>query len=146
MINIPDNNNSHISNIQIRFNDLDIVNHVNNAIYQEYFDIAKTELFNFTFGKTIDWKTRGLVLAHIEIDYHQPTYFEENIIIESKITKVGTKSFEVTQVVRQKDTKNENGVKCIGKSIMVAYHYQKAYSFALPSEWIEKINSQNKTH
>ena len=140
MLEIPNSKNIHTTAIQIRFNDLDLVKHVNNAIYQEYFDIAKTSLFNDTFGKAIDWKTRGLVLAHIEIDYLQPTYLDEDIIIESKITKIGTKSFDLIQVIRKKDTKGENGIKCIGKSIMVTYHYENSYSFKIPEEWIKLIN------
>jgi len=137
---ISNNKNIHLTEIQIRFNDLDIVKHVNNAIYQEYFDIAKTQLFNHIFGDTIDWKTKGLVLAHIEIDYHSPTYFSDEIIVESSITKIGTKSFDLTQIIRTKNSKGEEGIKCIGKSIMVAYHYQEAYSFPLPLEWINLIN------
>jgi len=139
MIEIPKSQNNHITAIQIRFNDLDIVKHVNNAVYQEYFDIAKTSLFNDTFGESIDWKTKGLVLAHIEIDYYQPTFFDDDIIIESKITKVGNKSFDLIQVIRKRNTKGEEGVKCIGKSIMVAYHYEKSYSINLPKEWTKLI-------
>jgi len=139
MIPVPNRKKPHITEVQIRFNDIDIAAHVNNAVYQNYFDLAKTHYFNSIFGETIDWKIKGLVLAHIEIDYYNPTYLEEEIIIESNITKIGTKSFNLVQVVRKKGSKNNDGIKCIGSSIMVAYHYQKAYSFNIPPEWLEKI-------
>ena len=87
----------------------------------------------------INWRIKGLVLAHIEIDYYQPTYLDEDIIIESTISKTGTKSFDMTQVVRKKGSKGEEGIKCVGRSIMVAYHYKDQYSFDLPAEWKEKI-------
>ena len=139
MIAIPNHNNPHICPIQIRFNDIDIAAHVNNAVYQNYFDLAKTHFFNDTFGLLIDWKIRGLVLAHIEIDFYEPTYLDDNIIIESSYTKIGSKSFDMTQVVRIKGSKNDEGIKCVGRSIMVAYNYKEAYSFNLPKEWAKKI-------
>ncbi len=142
MINIPNIDKSHITPIQIRFNDIDIAAHVNNAVYQSYFDLAKTHYFNQLFQEIIDWKIKGLVLAHIEIDYYQPTYLDENIIIESKITKIGTKSFNLIQIVRENGTSGENGIKCIGKSIMVAYHYQNAHSFDIPEKWMQKIQEE----
>ena len=139
MIPIPKNPSAHITPIQIRFNDIDIAAHVNNATYQEYFDLAKTHFFEQLFEQIIDWKIKGLVLAHIEIDYYQPTYLEEPIVVESTITKVGTKSFKLTQLIRKANTKGNEDIKCISESIMVAYHYQKAYSFNLPEQWVEKI-------
>jgi len=139
MIPIPNNRSVHITPIQIRFNDIDIAAHVNNAVYQNYFDLAKMHFFNAVFADIIDWKIKGLVLAHIEIDYYQPTYLEEDIVVESSINAMGTKSFDMTQVVRKKGTKGEDGVKSVSRSVMVAYHYEKAYSFDLPKEWQQKI-------
>lgn len=139
MIEIPQSKNFHSTPVQIRFNDIDIAAHVNNAVYQNYFDLAKTHFFNFVFGSSIDWQIKGLVLAHIEIDYYQPTYLEESILVESTITKIGKKSFDITQIVREKDSKGASGIKCVGKSIMVAYDYKDAYSFELPETWVKKI-------
>ena len=139
MIEIPQNANQHTTPVQIRFNDIDIAAHVNNAVYQNYFDLAKTFFFDEIFGDIIDWKIKGLVLAHIEIDYYEPTYLGEDIIVESSITKLGKKSLDIVQIVRQKGSKGEKGIKCVGRSIMVGYHYREAYSFELPIEWIEKI-------
>ena len=139
MIEIPQNKKLHITEVQIRFNDIDIAAHVNNAVYQNYFDLAKTYFFDEIFGDIIDWKIKGLVLAHIEIDYYAPTYLGEKIIVESVITKLGNKSLDIVQVVRKQGTVGEEGVKCVGRSVMVGYHYREAYSFELPSEWTQKI-------
>jgi acyl-CoA thioester hydrolase len=140
MIPIPSSSeNTHITPVQIRFNDIDIAAHVNNAVYQNYFDLAKTHFFEQIFGPLIDWKIKGLVLAHIEIDYYSPTYLDDEIIVESSITKIGSKSFDMTQVVRSKNSIGEEGIKCISRSIMVGYHYKEAYSFALPNDWVNAL-------
>jgi acyl-CoA thioester hydrolase len=36
----------HITPIQIRFNDIDKLNHVTNSVYQQYFDLGKMDYFN----------------------------------------------------------------------------------------------------
>jgi acyl-CoA thioester hydrolase len=136
MIEVPINRKVHFTPVQIRFNDIDIAAHVNNAVYQNYFDLAKTHFFNQIFGEIIDWKIKGLVLAHIAIDYYAPTYLDDEILVESYISKIGNKSFDMTQVVRLKGTVGEEGLKCVSRSIMVAYHYREAYSFELPTVWV----------
>ena len=139
MIEIPNNSNYHRTAVQIRFDDIDIAAHVNNGVYQSYFDLAKTYFFDELFGKLINWKIKGLVLAHIEIDYYEPTYLGDKIIVETIITKLGKKSIDLVQVVREQGTKGEKGIKCVGHSVMVGYHYREAYSFELPIEWRNKI-------
>lgn len=139
MIAIPESKSLHITPIQIRFNDIDIAAHVNNAVYQNYLDLAKTHYFNSIFKELIDWKNIGLVLAHIELDYYKPTYLEDKILVESTITKIGSKSFDMIQVVRKKGSTGEDGIKCVSRSVMVAYHYKGEYSFTMPKEWVEAI-------
>lgn len=143
MIPIPKTTHkTHTTPIQIRFNDIDIAAHVNNAVYQNYFDLAKTRFFDDIFGDLIDWETKGLVVAHIAIDYFNPTYFKDDIVVESSINTIGSKSFEMTQVVRTKGSVDKNDIKCVSKSIMVAYHYKEAYSFVLPDSWVEALKSK----
>ncbi len=139
MISIPSSDKKFTLPIQIRFNDVDLAKHVNNSIYQNYFDLAKTHWYNQMFGELIDWKETGLVLAHIEIDYYAPTYIDDPIVVESYITKIGAKSFEHIQVVRMKDSKAEDGVKCVSRSVMVAYNYEKNHSFQIPEAWNKRL-------
>ena len=36
----------HVTPIQIRFNDIDVIGHINNNAYLEYMDLGKTAYFN----------------------------------------------------------------------------------------------------
>jgi len=125
----------HITPIQIRFNDVDIAAHVNNAIYMEYSDLAKMHYFNEVFKNTINWKEKGFVLASATLDYLEPVYLNEEIVVETITQKIGEKSLEILQVVRKKDSKGDNGVKCIIKSIMVAYDYKEAHAIIVEDQW-----------
>lgn len=40
-------NYRHHQPIQLRFNDIDMLGHVNNTLYFEYMDMAKTRYFHF---------------------------------------------------------------------------------------------------
>ena len=125
----------HITSIQIRFNDIDIAGHTNNAIYMEYSDLAKMHYFNDIFKNTINWKEKGFVLAHISLDYLAPTYLDEKIVVETTTQKIGEKSIEMLQIVRVKDSQGEEGVKCMIKSVMVAYHYIEKQSIFIKDRW-----------
>ena len=131
----------HITPIQIRFNDIDIAGHANNAVYMEYSDLAKMNYFNDVFKNTINWKKKGFVLAHISLDYAEPIYLDEEIVIETTVQKIGDKSLELLQTVREKNTKGDNGIKCVIKSIMVAYHYVEKHSISIEKEWKKDLNS-----
>ena len=57
---MEDSNRSfkHFSPVHIRFNDIDILGHVNNAVQQYYFDIARLDYFRDVFKEAVDWKER----------------------------------------------------------------------------------------
>ena len=59
----------HKTSIQIRFNDIDIAGHVNNAVHLYYYDYGRMQYFNQIFNNTINWQEEGLVLANIDINY-----------------------------------------------------------------------------
>ena len=132
-------NTKHITPIQIRFNDIDIAGHTNNAIYMEYSDLAKMHYFNDVFKNTINWKEKGFVLAHISLDYVEPIYLKEEIIVETTTQKIGEKSIEILQILRLKNSKDDKDIKCIINSVMVAYHYIEKQSIILSDKWIASL-------
>lgn len=140
MIKMPKQACLHITPIQIRFNDIDIIGHVNNAVYQNYFDLAKTHFFDHVFGDAIDWKISGLILAHIDIDFFQPVFLNDSIIIETSFTKYGQKSVQMTQIIREKNSTTDQGIKAVGHSIMVAFDFIENQSIIIPNHWLEAIN------
>lgn len=54
----------HILPIQIRFNDVDKFGHVNNTVYFQFYDTAKTEYFA-TVCEDVDWERVAIVVAKI---------------------------------------------------------------------------------
>jgi acyl-CoA thioester hydrolase len=136
MSNNTEFNFLHETSIQIRFNDIDIMAHVNNSVYQNYFDIARTRYFEKVFEERISWKEKALVLAKITIEYLNPTLFEEEIIVKSKVYKLGNKSLKMTQEVLNAKTLE---IKAKNNAILVAFGSVENKAITLPENWRNNI-------
>ena len=127
--------------LQIRFNDIDIAGHVNNAVYLYYYDYGRMKYFDTVFKNIINWREQGLVIVNICIDYLEPIYLNNKICVDTKIVETGKKSLTMTQQVRDV---NNNKIFSNNKTILVAYNYLKNYSFEIPEEWKMHINNFEK--
>ncbi len=117
--------------IQIRFSDIDIAGHINNAVYQSFFDLAKMDFLNTVFQNTIDWKKSGFVVAHIDIDYIQPIYLNEKIEVCTSLSKIGEKSFEIQQDIMAYTKDKAIVTKAKSHSVMVCFDYEEATSLKI---------------
>ena len=125
----------HTLPIQLRFNDIDKFGHVNNTVYFSFYDLGKTEYFA-SVCPHVDWEKDGIVVVHIEANFLAQIYSTDNIAVQTAVTEIGTKSFQLMQQVI--DTKS-NEVKCVCRSIMVTYDLKRHESKALTEEWTEAI-------
>ncbi|MEA3316492.1 MAG: thioesterase family protein [Bacteroidota bacterium] len=130
------NNIIHKTNIQIRFNDIDILGHVNNSVFQNYFDLARVQYFNDVIKKEINWKTDTLVLAKIEIEYINPVFLEEEICVLTKTSNLGNKSLIMSQEIIAPNT---NQIKTKNIATLVAYNYPTDKTIIIPDNWRNDI-------
>ncbi len=133
-------NLKHITPIQIRFVDIDKLGHVNNAVYLSYFETARVDYFNTVLRKENDWEKTGLIIARTEIDYAKPVFLEDEIKVYTGITRIGTKSFDMTNYLLKKD--GENWIECVfAKSVLVCVNYQNHQTIEIPELWKTNINN-----
>ena len=125
----------HILPIQLRFNDVDQFGHVNNTVYFSFYDLGKTDYFQ-TVCPHVDWGRDGVVVVHIETDFLAQIRATEPIAVETAVTAIGTKSFELLQQAINTQT---GEIKCICRSVMVAFDLLQRESKPLDEEWIEAI-------
>lgn len=122
----------HQTPIQLRFNDFDVLGHVNNAIYLSFFDLGKTEYFNNVLPELVFDHTVGMVIADIHVSFLLPVYPGEKVAVETCVVEVGNKSFKLYQ--RLVDLVSEE-VKCICNTVMVCFDAQTKSSREVPQEW-----------
>lgn len=104
--------------IQIRFSDCDLMGHVNNACYLNYFELARMHYFNRLLPNNWDWKKNGIILRKNEVEYLFPLYLTDEPTVKIVTVSIGNKSFTLAYELMV------NG-KCItkGQSIIVCYDF-----------------------
>lgn len=129
---------SYSTEIQIRFNDIDLAGHVYNAKYQEFFDLGRVDYFKEILGNLISWTEIGLVIASVKLDYKVPVYLEDEIKVVSHVTAIGDKSLEMYQQIFK--NKQPEPV-ATAKTIMVCYDMQNKESIKIPDLWRENFKA-----
>ncbi len=108
----------HRADLQLRFNDVDVLGHVNNTVYFSFYDTGKALYFGATRGaQSMDWRRVDRVIANINCSYLAPIVFGEDMEVLTRCTHVGHKSFTLQQMLREKKT---GQVKSVCETVMVA--------------------------
>lgn len=124
----------HCIPIQIRFNDIDRVNHVNNAMYHSYTELGRVHYFNEVLDRTVDWDKKGFVLARMEIDFQKPIYLRDQIFCYTKLQDFGTKSFRLSSLIVKK---TDEGLQICASAVgtLVCMDFETGKSMQFPAEW-----------
>lgn len=133
---VPEVSFRHSLPIQIRFADIDALGHINNNVYFSYFDLGKVTYFENLKASYVSWIDGIIVLARVEVDFISPVYYKENIAVDTKVLKVGTKSVTLLQQVRNTLT---NEVKCRCTSVAVAYDPKLLKAMNVPQVWKDSM-------
>lgn len=88
----------HYIPLQIRFNDIDMLGHVNNSVYLTFFDMGKTRYFEAVVGK-IDFSLIPLVVVNVNCDMFEPTYFDDDVEMMTRTVKIGKHSITMEQII-----------------------------------------------
>ncbi|TNE97058.1 MAG: acyl-CoA thioesterase [Bacteroidetes bacterium] len=102
--------------IHVRFSDLDILGHVNNAIYLSYFEIARVHYFGQLLGIDWDWKHYTVVLVKNEVQYFKPVLLHDEVYVHMSVTHIGEKSFTLGY-----ELKVNGEIRTTGSSTLVAW-------------------------
>ena len=128
----------HKTPIQIRFKDLDMMGHVNNANHFTYIEIGRAKYFDDVVGDDIDWQKEGFVLAKSTCDFKIPILYYDKVFVYTKCSRIGNKSFELSYVI----IKEENGKEiplAEASTIQVCFDYVKKTNITVPEKWKTKI-------
>lgn len=85
--------------LHLRWNDLDALGHVNNAIFVTYFEAGRG-LFMLDACQGWDWTKHMFLIAHIEVSLKKEmllTSQQPEVWIKTK--KIGTKSFDLEYAI-----------------------------------------------
>jgi len=125
-------NYRHRVDIQIRYQDVDSMNHVHHANYLAYAEHARLRYYDAVLGTTeSDWHSQhGLIMARSEVDYRKPLMLDDHAAIYTRCARIGTKSFELTWVL-VRDSSGGEEVVAEGKTVIVCYDYATESTVAI---------------
>jgi acyl-CoA thioester hydrolase len=115
--------------IQVRFADLDVLGHVNNAIYLSYFEMTRVHYFKELLGVKWDWKKTGVLLVRNEIDYLKPILLYDKPSITMHLIEIGSKSFQLGYEVYVGEKLCTQGL-----SVMVCYNAVTDQTISVPND------------
>lgn len=122
--------------IQIRFTDIDVFGHVNNARYPELFDTARY-LFVKEMLPGFDPDGKSMVLVHIETDFRKQIVLSDKVYVETSVKKMGDRSLGMTQrIVNERD----GSVHADSYSVLSTYDAVTRQSFPMPARWRERLS------
>jgi acyl-CoA thioester hydrolase len=85
--------------VQVRFQDLDALGHVNNAVYATYLEEGR--IGYFTDHVDIDPSSIQTVVAHLEMDFERPLTDTAPVSVAVGTTAMGEKSYTLGYEVRR---------------------------------------------
>ncbi len=120
--------------IQIRFSDCDMLQHVNNAVYLQYFETARINFFKSEIP-TWDWKKKGIILLKNVVEYKLPLLLTDKCEVEVNCIHIGSKSFTLSY-----DLKVDDVLKSYGESILVCFDFYENKTIELPENLKAVLN------
>lgn len=122
--------------IQIRFNDVDRYGHVNNNAYFAFYDLGKEDYLAHVLR--VDYREQDVVpvVANVNADFIRPIYHGDDIVVETRVSHVGRKSFTLQQRVVNARTGEE---LCRCSTVMVCYSLSAQASAEVPEEYRRAI-------
>lgn len=122
--------------VQIRFNDIDLLGHVTNSAYPQYFDLGRMAYFNAVLKEQMDWQQEGLILVSIQIDFKSQIILYDKVLVRTKVVRLGNKSLTMLQELINETT---GSVAATSMATMVAYSSEKGESIVMPGRWRQRI-------
>ncbi|MBA2460248.1 MAG: acyl-CoA thioesterase [Actinobacteria bacterium] len=105
---------------RVRFSDRDALGHVNNAVYSTYLEEARIGIL----GELSDF-----ILARVEIDFRAELRGEDEVVIRTRLDRIGTKSFDLHHELHAGER-----LVAEAKSVLVAYDYERGESVPVSAE------------
>lgn len=128
----------HRVDLQIRFNDIDILGHLNNTVYFSFYDTGKAYYLEAVEGGDINWQRVESVVANVDCAFIESIYFGTEIEVLTRCEQMGHRSFTIFQMITDKAT---GAVKSICRSVMVSIDPDTKQSVPLPQKWIDGIRA-----
>ena len=134
MTSISLDNFRHTAEIQVRWGDMDALGHVNNATYLTYLEQARINYVRHFRVWDGSADQLGLIVARVVIDYKVPLVAGDRVAVHTRVSRLGTKSFETEQAITRLSG-DEVEIAAVGAVTLVVFDYARQQSVPIPDAW-----------
>ncbi len=120
--------------LNVRFRDLDTLNHVNNSVYATYLESARIDFYSHITGMPLE--RLNIILAELTISYKAPAYFNDRLGVGIKVASIGTKSFSMKYAIARAA---DEALIATGRSVLVMYDYALGKTVPISDEFKRRV-------
>jgi len=127
----------HETPLQLRFADLDALNHVNNANYLTYLELARIHYLEQVLQMKMD-ERYSVILAKATVEFRRPIHLGDDIKVYTRCSRIGNKSFDLEYELRKTEPTGQT-LMAVGHTVMVAFDYETNLPVTVPDAWRQKL-------
>lgn len=120
----------HTMTFPVRWGELDVLGHVNNAQYLRYFEESRTAWCE-AIGRPLRNSGEGMILLKASVTYKKPVGYPANATVELRAGRIGNTSFDLLNTLTIDD---ESEAAAIGEFVIVWFDYANGKPKAIPAE------------
>lgn len=118
--------------VQAHWRDMDSLRHINHAAYLTYMETARVEFYRHLGFEANRWDLQSsTILVQADIEYLKPAVFPVTFDIGQRITRIGTKSFDILTGLYESGS---NDLTINALFTLVGFNYQMNQSVLVPPE------------
>ena len=124
--------------VEVRFRDIDAMEHVNNAVYFSYMEHARIGYLRAVGLMPERLNEISFILAEATCRFKSPVPFGMPLIVRARVAEMRGSSFFMDYSIEEQGT---GRVMAIGRTASVVYDYAASKSVPIPPEWRSKIEA-----
>jgi acyl-CoA thioester hydrolase len=126
-----------VTDITVRFRDIDSMGHVNNAVFFTYFEEGRKE-FLYQLFNIVKPEEYNFILAHISCDFLKPIRISDPISLQLWVGEIGKKKFDLMYAIVNRN--DESIVYASGHSVQIVFDYKQNSTMPIPQYFLDKIS------
>jgi len=130
---------NYIHSLTVRFSDVDMLGHTNNASYFSFMEEARIFYLKKLGYDAKDYQSRcPIILVEASCRYKAPSFVGDTLDIHLWVSEMKEKSFTMDYEIKDQKTQK---LIALAKSTQVTYDYANKKVISMPSDLKQKIES-----
>jgi acyl-CoA thioester hydrolase len=121
--------------VEVIFQDLDAMGHVNNVSFFVYLETARIKYVSFLWGNEAKLDA-PIILAQATCSYVSPAFYGEQLLVGVGVTRLGNKSFDLAYRIDMADGRHV----ATAHTTQVTYDYASQQTIAIPDRLRQRVH------